>query len=155
MSFCFAAEKTLGKLAKWLRLLGFDTTFESDISSDKFFEHLQPERILLTKTAWVGENYSFHRHIFIESNDPRDQLTQVIRELEIGRNETRPFSRCLRCNVEIIEVPKNAIYGKVPDYIWETNDVFQTCPRCKRIYWPGSHTKRGMERIGELFNNKV
>ncbi|UCE56432.1 MAG: Mut7-C RNAse domain-containing protein [Desulfobacterales bacterium] len=151
MSFYFAAEKTLGKLAKWLRLLGFDTSFESEISSDKFFEHLQPERILLTRTKWVRENYSSHRHIFIESNNPRDQLKQVIRELGICQNETRPFSRCLSCNVEITEVPKNAVYGKVPDYIWETNDVFQTCPTCKRNYWPGSHTKRSMQQIEELF----
>ena len=151
MSFCFAAEKTLGKLAKWLRLLGFDTSFESEISSEKFVEHLQPQRILLTKTTWVGENYSSHRHILIESNDPKDQLKQVVRELGIDQNETRPFSRCLRCNVEITEIPKNVIYGKVPDYIWETNNLFHTCPTCKRIYWPGSHTKRSMEQIGELF----
>ncbi len=151
MNYCFAAERTLGKLVKWLRLLGFDTIFESESSSDTFFEGLQPGQILLTRTQSIHERYGSQRHVFIESNDPRDQLKQVIHELGIVFQDTRPFSRCLRCNVEITEIEKDAVFGKVPDYIWETNDIFQTCPACQRIYWPGSHTQQSMKRLDELF----
>ena len=151
MTFLFAAEKTLGKLAKWLRLLGFDTVFETGIFRDNFVEDLEPERILLTRTNWIRRYYSDHNPIFVESNDPWCQLKQVIRELGIKQNDTRPFSRCLLCNDEIIAIEKELIFGKIPDYIWETNSVFQTCPACNRIYWPGSHTQRSMERIEELF----
>lgn len=151
MNYCFAAERTLGKLAKWLRLLGFDTIFEAQNSSGIFSDGMQSERILLTRTQAVREQYGMRQHIFIESDHVRDQIQQVIQELGIVFEDIQPFSRCLSCNVKITEIEKDAVLGQVPDYVWETHDIFQTCPECKRIYWPGSHTKRTMERIEELF----
>lgn len=148
----FAAERTLGKLTKWLRLLGFDAIFELDVPDDFLFEALKRDRILLTRTERVRDKYSYQRLIFIESNDPKEQLSHVIRELGIVEADIRPFSRCLRCNVEITEVEKDLVYGRVPDYIWETHDRFQNCPMCRRIYWPGSHTKRSMKTIREFFD---
>ena len=148
----FAAERTLGKLTKWLRLLGFDAIFELDVPDDFLFEALKRDRILLTRTERVRDKYSYQRLIFIESNDPKEQLSHVIRELGIVEADMRPFSRCLRCNVEITEVEKDLVYGRVPDYIWETHDRFQNCPMCRRIYWPGSHTKRSMKTIREFFD---
>jgi uncharacterized protein with PIN domain len=152
---CFAAERTLGKLTKWLRLLGFDTISEADVSGDRVFEKLQPGRILLTRTRRVRDKFSSHRMVFVEPNDPQAQLKQVVREVGIGAADIRPFSRCLRCNLEIVEVKKDSILGQVPDYIWGSHDRFRHCPNCKRIYWPGSHTKRSMERIGQLFKEEV
>ncbi len=151
MKYCFAAERTLGKLARWLRLLGYDTVFELDIGTGRFIDELSPEQILLTRTEKVRDIFSSQRLIFIESNDFEDQLRQIIRELGIVPKDIKPFTRCLECNVTLKEVPKNEISGQVPDYIWETNDVFQKCPSCKRPYWPGSHTKRSIQRIEELF----
>jgi uncharacterized protein with PIN domain len=151
MNYCFAAERTLGKLAKWLRLLGFDTIFEAQNSSGIFSDGMQSERILLTRTQKVREQYGMRQHIFIESDHVRGQIQQVIQELGVVFEDIQPFSRCLSCNVKITEIEKDAVLGQVPDYVWETHDIFQTCPECKRIYWPGSHTKRTMERIEELF----
>jgi uncharacterized protein with PIN domain len=152
---CFAAERTLGRLTKWLRLLGFDTISEPAAAYERFFEKLQPDRILLTRTGRIRDKFSSHRMVFVESNDPQAQLKQVIREVEIGPGQIRPFSRCLRCNLEILEIKKDSILGQVPDYILESHDRFRYCPNCKRIYWPGSHTKRSMERIGQLFREEV
>lgn len=152
MNYRFAAERTLGKLAKWLRLLGFDTVFENEAMGGQFFDHLSPGTILLTRTEQVRDTmFGSQQLIFIQSNDSKEQLRQVIHELRIKREDTRPFSRCLICNVpnEIIE--KDQIYGQVPDYVWQNNTVFQSCPICKKIYWPGSHTERSLERIEEIF----
>jgi uncharacterized protein with PIN domain len=152
MRYCFAAERTLGKLAKWLRLLGFDTVFEAQNSSAGFFKSLQSERILLTRTRSVREQYDTRQHVFIRSDHVRDQIQQVIHELGIVFEDIRPFSRCLSCNVEISEIGKDAVSGLVPDYVWETHDIFHTCPECRRIYWAGSHLQHSMKRIEELFD---
>ena len=153
MRYCFAAERTLGKLAKWLRLLGFDTIFEAQNSSDRFFKGLPSGRILLTRTQAIREQYGTRKLIFIKSDHVQEQIRQVIYELGIVFQDIRPFSRCLSCNVEITEIEKDAVFGQVPDYVWETHDIFHTCPECKRIYWPGSHTQRHIERIKELFRS--
>jgi uncharacterized protein with PIN domain len=152
MNFRFAAERTLGKLARWLRLLGFDTVFENEIHGRPWLNNLKSGTILLTRTERVRKALpASQKFIFIQSNDTGKQIRQIIEELGIEMQEIRPFSRCLNCNVTIRLIAKDKIHGKVPDYIWENNSVFQACPKCKNIYWPGSHTKRSLERIEALF----
>ena len=118
MRYYFAAERTLGKLAKWLRLLGFDTIFEAQNSSDPFFKGLQSERILLTRTKAVREQYNTRQHVFIKSDHVRDQIKQVIHELGIVFQDIRPFSRCLSCNVEIIEIEKEESISNENKLYW-------------------------------------
>ena len=151
MKLYFAADRTLGKLAKWLRILGFDTIFESDISNKGFYDHLEPERVLLTRTAKIRHRFAAKRLVFIEADDVYEQLRQVIGELAIARQDIRVFSMCLQCNSPIIEVNKQAVYGRVPDYIWQTHDEFSRCRQCERIYWSGSHVARSRAIIEKLF----
>ncbi len=154
MMLCFAADRTLGKLAKWLRILGFDTIFESDISSKRFYDRLEPERVLLTRTAKIRERFAAKKLVFIEADGVYEQLRQVIDELAIARHDIRMFSMCLQCNLPIVEVDKQAIYGRVPDYIWEIHDAFNQCSQCERIYWAGSHAERSRAIIEKLFEMK-
>jgi len=151
MRFCFAADRTLGKLAKWLRILGFDTIFESDIPNTGFYEHLNPERVLLTRTTKIRDRSAVKRLVFIEADNVHEQLGQVIAELALARKDIRMFSMCLHCNSPIIAVNKQTVYGRVPDYIWETQEEFSTCCQCERIYWSGSHVQRSREVIERLF----
>jgi uncharacterized protein with PIN domain len=152
MNFCFAADRTLGKLAKWLRILGFDTIYESDCGAKTFYAELASQRILLTRVRQILKQYSRHRLIFIESNNPFEQVKQVIRELNLTFEDTDPFSICIRCNLALIDVDKNALTGMVPDYIWARHDSFKTCSGCRKIYWSGSHAQRSFERIEHLFD---
>ncbi len=151
MMLCFAADRTLGKLAKWLRILGFDTIFESDISNKWFYDRLEPERILLTRTVKIRERFAAKKLVFIEADDVYEQLRQVIDELAIVRKDIRMFSMCLHCNSPIVEVDKQALYGRVPDYTWQTQVEFSMCRQCERIYWAGSHVERSREVIERLF----
>jgi uncharacterized protein with PIN domain len=151
MNLCFAAEKTLGKLAKWLRILGFDTLYESDFPNSSLLDLSDPERILLTRTQIIREKISSPNLIFITSDHPFEQLKEVIEALDLKRTDTRPFSRCLRCNTPIEPIDKDSVRNDVPDYIWETHNAFQVCIKCRKIFWPGSHTKRSMNLIKELF----
>ena len=152
MALCFAADKTLGTLAKWLRILGFDTTFESDAGEKYFFEHLKKNRIVLTRSGKTKKHCAEHPLVFISSNYLKEQLEQVISEAGISPTDIRPFSRCIHCNVAIAAVEKRDVYGLVPDYIFETHNEFHRCPQCNRIFWRGSHTKRAIESIEHLFD---
>ena len=144
----FAAEKTLGKLAKWLRILGFDTIYDPDIKNTA-----ESGRILLTRTKRIQDEYTTDKLIFIESDKPFKQLQEVVKALGIVNEDIKTFSRCIRCNIKIRTINKNLIRSVVPDYVWENQDSFKTCIECKRIYWQGSHTKRSMEIIKKLFES--
>ncbi len=148
----FAAEKTLGRLTKWLRLLGFDTLYEFELSGKPFIEILENDRILLTRTRRIQKQFASRKLIFVESDHLSQQLKQIFRELDIKAAQTRPFSRCLQCNASIVIVKKASVWGRVPDYIFETHDRFQKCPECDRIYWPGSHTRGSLEKIRQLLD---
>ena len=148
MEINFAAEKTLGKLAKWLRILGFDTIYDPDIISPA-----ESGRILLTRTKRIQDKYTTDKLIFIKSDKPFKQLQEVIKALGIVNEDIKTFTRCIRCNTEIRTINKNSIRSVVPDYVWENQDSFKTCIECKRIYWQGSHAKRSMEIIKKLFES--
>jgi uncharacterized protein with PIN domain len=124
---CFAAEKTLGTLAKWLRILGFDTLYDQDDWNSRGVDSEKQDRILLTRTKRIREKNRSRKLIFIKSNHPFEQLKQVIQTLGIDRADVRPFSRCIRCNTPTRRVDKALLRGKLPDYIWETRDTFQIC----------------------------
>ncbi len=152
MEFFFAADRTLGKLAKWLRILGFDTTFELDIPAERFYTQLEKDRIILTLTGTIKKQLRDGKLIFITSNHLDVQLKQVIAEIGVRPADIRPFSRCIHCNVPLVDVGLNEVSGLIPDYIQETHNEFHTCLKCNRIFWPGSHTKRSLERIKHLFD---
>ena len=153
MAFCFAADRALGTLAKWLRILGYDTVYESDSSSKSFFENLEDDRILLTRSGKTQKKFAGHRTVFIRSNYLVDQLKQVVDEIGISPSDIRPFSRCIKCNLTLAEIKKEEVYGRVPDYIWQTHDTFNECSHCRRIYWSGTHSVRIKEIINPLLES--
>lgn len=144
----FVAENTLGKLAKWLRMLGFDTVYEREPLAEK---RPGAGRIRLTRTRRVAMLHAPGRVIFITSDRVLDQIRQVVTALGLTQADIDPFSRCIRCNASIESIDKSSVFGQVPDYIWETQDTFRRCPRCTRVYWPGSHTTQSLARIRDIF----
>ncbi len=149
----FAAENTLGKLARWLRILGFDTLYLSRPDPEGFLRLCARDRLLLTRTRRVAARLPAGRGLLIESDDPRRQVRQVIRQMGITRSRIRLFSRCLRCNTEVAPIERDAVFGRVPDYVWETHRSFSTCPDCGRIYWSGSHRQHSQEIVETFFTS--
>ncbi len=152
---CFKAETTLGKLAKWLRILGFDTVCQAGVSGNGFLDPAGKNRILLTRTKSVRDRSTDNKLVFIKSNDPLEQVREVLQALGIGAADTRPFSRCTRCNILTRQADKDTVRSLVPDYVWETNSTFQICNRCERIYWPGSHTQHSHDIIKQFFEKEM
>jgi len=144
----FIADAMLGKLAKWLRLLGYDTYYETDISDDDLLRIANAEdRIVLTRDTLLIKRRICRRYLFILDDYVQGQLRQTIDAFHLS---AAPFSRCLICNVIIREVEKSAIREQVPEYTYKTQDRFAQCPRCGRIYWPGTHVEQALKCLDRL-----
>jgi uncharacterized protein with PIN domain len=152
MSPRFAAERPLGKLAKWLRILGFDTAYQAGGCLEKFVRNLESGRILLCRSRRLPERWLSTDTIRIESDHLPEQLKQVVTVLQLSENDFHLFSRCIRCNLPIVELDKDMVRGKVPDFVWETQDSFSCCPACKRIFWSGSHLGRSQRQVQRLLD---
>lgn len=148
----FITDDALGKLNKWLRILGFDAQFGADLAGGRSVDkQIERKRIFLTRSktnnlAETGES------LRIESDHVFDQLKEIIHHLGIGRKNIKPFTRCIRCNNPLQRIDKSALRGRIPDYPWETHNRFFQCPSCGRIFWPGTHIQRNREIIERLFH---
>jgi hypothetical protein len=138
----------LGKLVKWLRLLGFDTIYEPEAS---FQNGSGEERILLLRKVTLPIHIKDRKIIKIRSNTPIEQVREVIRALGVRLEDVRPFSRCSLCNLPLRKADPREVQYRVPEYVWETQERFHICDRCERIYWPGTHKEHAEEVINRLF----
>jgi uncharacterized protein with PIN domain len=142
----FLVDKTLGKLAKWLRILGFDTIYLEYPALPEIREQVAQGRIFLTRNRRLLPNVP--GAVFISSDHVDAQLGQLYREGHIDFKEELWFSRCILCNVPLTNVSNEEVDTLVPEYVRRTASLFARCPLCGKVYWPGSHLNRMKERIG-------
>lgn len=147
----FITDPSLGKLCKWLRILGFNALREREAFNLKRCIPTAERHYLLTRVRALKDLPNNGRTIFIVSNDPMAQLRQVIQETGISKDDIHLLSRCIRCNQPIAAMDRASVFGRVPDYIWETAERIDQCPECGRFYWRGSHSRRIANRIRQLF----
>jgi uncharacterized protein with PIN domain len=143
----FVADSMLGKLAKWLRVLGFDAEYRR-IRSLAEVDDCSARRVLV-----LTRNHRYRDHpgvLFVGDDDALEQLRQVVHAGAIDTGAVRFLSRCLRCNVTLVGTEREAARGRVPDYVFEHAAGFSRCPRCQRFYWAGSHPGRMAERLEAL-----
>ena len=143
------ADAHLGRLAKYLRLLGYDTAFERDIADRRMLYRASSEkRMLLSRDRALVEIAleTGLAAILVQSSSSREQLQEVL--ARIGDTAgAQPFSRCLECNGDVVSVPKVEIRGQVPEPVFQDFDEYFRCGQCKRVYWKGSHYDRMREFI--------
>jgi uncharacterized protein with PIN domain len=141
----FIADAMLGRLAKSLRMLGCDTSYEPDIDdNDLKMTALREGRVLLTRDREVAQTSLPVTVLLIGSDHLAEQLVEVAREFDVGPGEEL-FSRCLICNVAVEDVEKDAVEARVPEYVYATQERFAKCPSCGRIYWAATHVERARE----------
>jgi uncharacterized protein with PIN domain len=144
----FAADAMLGKLAKWLRILGYDTSYKSDIEDESLLEAAAREgRFLLTRDTRLISRLRPGEYLFIRDNAPLDQLRQVFKELGLKADEGLIFSRCTLCNAPLADMDREDARVLVPEYVFMNAESFKNCPSCGRVYWPGTHIKRIRDRL--------
>ncbi len=136
----FIADGMLGRLATWLRILGCDVEYFGDLPDGEIVERAERTgRVILTRdTLLVRRRGARENHLFVAGDGWRDQLRQVVAAFGIDPG-SRLFTRCVRCNAPLEPVDKTRVAGRVPPYVYATQEVFSDCPSCGRLYWKATH----------------
>jgi uncharacterized protein with PIN domain len=146
----FVGDRTVGGLVRWLRLLGFDAASVFDLESAGALTHPPEQTWLLTKIAAHAAGAGHGRLVHISADRPRSQVREVVRTLGLTTGEMAPFSRCARCNLLLKPVDRHCARQRVPEYVWQRQAAFSHCPRCRRVYWRGTHRAHLLAQIRDL-----
>ena len=147
----FVADRMLGKLAKWLRVLGHDVIYLKQAGDREILARLREGRILVTKDRRAEPWRTQGKVFVVNANDPEEQLREVVQGLNLPRIDSALFSRCLKCNLLLETVSREEVYEQVPEYIWQTRHLFRRCDGCGQVYWAGSHAERMRRKLEEVF----
>lgn len=151
----FLADAHLGGLARFLRMLGFDTLYDNGIADHAIRELATHERrIVLTRDRELLKCRDVLRGCFVHAIKPEAQLDEVVRRYGLERH-MRPFTLCLHCNLRLETIERSAVAGRVPERIVERYDNFVRCPGCERIYWRGSHWTRMREILSRSLAMRI
>ena len=144
----FLLDSHLGRLAAYLRMLGFDCLYRNDYDDAELAELVQREkRILLSRDRRLLMRKVVQYGYCLRSLEPPEQLTEVVRRFDLA-DKIRPFHRCLRCNGALQPVSKETVLDRLEPLTKIHYDEFSLCPACDQVYWKGSHVER-MEKLIE------
>jgi uncharacterized protein with PIN domain len=146
----FVADTHLGRLARHLRLLGFDTVYERDCDDRQLAAAAATEgRIVLTRDVGLLKRTMVTHGLFVRAQQPRAQLIEVVRRLQLT-SRFRPFTRCLACNGALAPVSKDEVATRVPERARHSHEQFVQCTQCARVYWPGTHHERLRQLVKDV-----
>ncbi|MBM4285404.1 MAG: hypothetical protein FJ128_09170 [Deltaproteobacteria bacterium] len=138
----FLVDAPLGGLAKWLRFCGFDVEVKSlSGTRPERLPPAAPGRHILTGQASLARR-GRPDILLVAGAAPEAQLREVCRRLGLDRRDFTPLSRCVRCNRELAELPRDQAWGRVPEHVFLRQTAFYECPACRRVFWPGSHAAK-------------
>ncbi|MBN2104249.1 Mut7-C ubiquitin/RNAse domain-containing protein [bacterium] len=143
----------LGKLARWLRLLGFDADYRNNFKDEEIVEQAQREhRIILTQDRGILKRKCVTHGYWVRSRRANQQIMEVLRRFDLHR-QIKPFTRCLMCNGLVERVEKTRIIHRLKPKTKACFDVFYQCQGCGKIYWQGSHYDRMLVKMKTLIDH--
>ncbi|HXK47154.1 MAG TPA: Mut7-C RNAse domain-containing protein [Deltaproteobacteria bacterium] len=142
----FLCDPNLGKLARWLRILGFDAEYMRHESEDVVRRAIESGRIVLTRRRTMAARPSV---VVIVQDRVADQLMELGRVCDLSSGDPA-FTRCSLCNTPLQAAGREEVKGLVPDYVHATRETFARCPSCRRIYWKGTHYQRACDRMKSI-----
>jgi uncharacterized protein with PIN domain len=146
----FVADKMLGRLVRWLRIVGCDVLYGPNFSGHGILSVARREdRIVLTRDRRLTRRSGMPPFLLVESDRFRDQLRQVIDAFAIDPQEAL-FRRCIECNADLVEAPREEVAGRVPDFVLATQTRFRRCPRCRHVYWDATHVARVRNELSRM-----
>jgi len=147
----FLVDCMLGKLAKELRMIGYDTLYYTGRDLHELIQLArQKERVILTRNTRLAPETTEIPIFHVTEDDPLHQLEELLRRGIIDFNERNLFSRCLICNARLNEITREEAEGNVPDYVYQHQKDFYRCPQCRRLYWSGTHLEKMKKRLKEF-----
>ncbi|WP_225973662.1 Mut7-C RNAse domain-containing protein [Dehalogenimonas formicexedens] len=151
---CFLVDQNVGKLARWLRLLGYDAAFFTGEDDSRMVKQaLAENRIILTRDTAIQyrrvATSGRLKVVTFETEDAEVQMRQLLSRFQLV-DFSRPFTRCLEDNSLLRPVDKPAALNRVPAYTFKTQDEFMECPVCCRVYWRGSHWQALERRLARF-----
>jgi uncharacterized protein with PIN domain len=152
----FLADSSLGRLSKWLRILGYDTVYWRGEAERPFLRIAEREgRAVLTRRRDVLARQHPGIVLFVEHDRVEDQIVEVMTRLDLSLRPKSFFTICLECNIVLDEVTHDEVRQEIPDYVYRTQREFRRCPGCGRVYWPGTHRERGMKMLEKLLGDAM
>jgi len=150
----FIVDSNVGRLARWLRIAGFDTVFINDLDDNRLVRlALSEDRVLLTKDTQILKRRLATtgrlKVILIESEEVKAQLRQVVKALNLA-GKIKPFTLCLECNQPLVPKDKEEVKDLVPPYVLQTQTQYMECPACHRVYWRGTHWQRMSRELEKI-----
>ena len=146
----FVLDLHLGRLAAYLRMMGFDTLYRNDYGDEELARTSSGEhRILLTRDIGLLKRAMVTHGCYVRETNARRQLAEVMRRFDLARL-ARPFTRCLRCNTPLVPAAREEVAHSVPPRTLALHDEYLRCPGCGGVYWKGSHYRRMQALIGSL-----
>lgn len=154
MEIRFIADNNVGKLARWLRLIGYDTVLLKQKDDPQMIKiALGENRVILTKDAQFMKRRLLAngtlKAVHIEEDDPELQVREVVETLRLDY-DFKTFSRCLECNRALVARDRDDVKDLVPARVFETQTQYTQCPACHRIYWPGTHWQAMGRKLKDL-----
>lgn len=146
----FIVDRNLLKLARWLRLLGFDTRDETDLSGMQIVKISQLEnRVILTTDKNILKIKNVTHGYFVRDRRVEGQIQEIVKRFDL-RNQIKPFTRCTVCNGILHPVGKASITGNIPKRVRDNFEYYMRCSQCRKIYWEGSHYKKIRQKIEQI-----
>ena len=148
----FITDGMLGKLTRWLRMLGHDVEYAGSLEDDKLIKASKNEhRILLTRDLELYRRAVAHgvEALFIESLNEAEKLAKLAKRFGFKLEINPSVSRCPKCNTRIKPIPKEEVMDKVPKSTFTFYDEFWICPNCGKVYWQGAHWRRIKKTLEE------
>ncbi|MCH7605620.1 MAG: Mut7-C RNAse domain-containing protein [Chloroflexi bacterium] len=150
----FVVDVNVGRLAKWLRVMGYDTLFPREAGDNELVRiAIKEGRVLVTRDEGIARRRAVRlgqmRLVRIEDDDLRSQLKQLVRDLQLDRKSG--FSRCVRCNQRLNAIAKEDVAERLPPYVRQSQCQFMECPECSRLYWRGTHWSNMVAELEQVY----
>jgi uncharacterized protein with PIN domain len=148
----FIADAMLGRLAHWLRVLGYDTVYDAHATDADVVQQARREnRIVLTRDQSLPQAWHLDHYLLVDDTSPMLQLRQVVHHFDLPW-QTHWFNRCTICNTQLDPVAREDVVHEVPSYVFEHHWTFVRCPACRRIYWQGTHVDHMQDQLRQVLS---
>ncbi len=151
----FVADVHLGRLTRYLRMMGVDVLYKNDFNDDEIVEtSLKEKRAILTKDRGILKRNEVTHGYWVRSTKVEEQVKEVLKRFDL-QTEIKEFTRCIECNELLKPIKKELIINLLPPKVAKTQNEFFECPACKKIYWKGTHYLRMLTFIQSIKNTEL